>query len=249
MKTLSQWFVLFVLFSFSSINSAQAQTSLESLINDFGVLIFDLDLEEYSAGPRTGPARVYGGFPPGSNPWLSGALLDPSIWPPLPAALDIDIGGICGTNVFLAGGETAGWMFGPYLPGDPATALADIRDILPGAPAGTVAYVALVGTSLPDGNHARRFPCGGGTTLVEFGIQLAFIYPTSTFISSGRYQIGEFLYITEIGGNFYRILSPQPFRSSSSSAPVAPKTFEWRGGQLEGNGLVELIEQLQGVGQ
>ena len=150
MKTLTKVIALLALLVLQT-SHAQTPTSLETLIDQNGVLIFDFDLEEYSLGPRTGPARVYG-LPPGSDPWAATALLDTTFWPPIEAALTTDIGSICGTNVFLAGGSTGGWLFGPYLPSDPATALSDIREVIPSAPDGTTAYLAVVGTAVPDGN-------------------------------------------------------------------------------------------------
>jgi hypothetical protein len=243
MRTLIQVLALYFLLALQSVY-AQTPGSLEALVDSNGVLLLDFDLEEYSAGPRTGPAQVYGGLPAGSNPWTSTALLDPTFWPPIEAVLTTDIGGICGPNVALAGGSTGGWLFGPYLPGDPTTALADIRDIIPGAPDGTAAYAVLVGTSIPDGNWARRLHCDGSQDLVESGIQIAFIYPTSTLLPSGAYQIGDFWYITEIGDNFYRVLSPTPLGPVTSTDPAsaAPRMPRWRNGEVVKNGILKLLE-------
>ncbi|MBI1906400.1 MAG: hypothetical protein HYS20_09235 [Rhodocyclales bacterium] len=229
---------------------AQSTGTLKSLISSSGVLIYDFSFEEYSLGPRTGPARVYG-LPASANPWMGGTFLPVSDWPPLPAALRGDWGAICGTNVSLSGGSTGGWLFGPYLPGDQTQALIEIREIIPGAPTGTQAYVVVVGTSMADGNWAERHHCGGSQTLVDFGIQVAFIYPTSTPRSSGGYQIGDFWYITEIGENWYRILSAKPLgpvASSTNGSPessVANRTVT-RHSDGSGNGLLDTIKRLRG---
>lgn len=249
MKTLYKILLLCVLFVTLP---ALAQTSLKTLISTNGVLVYDLTLEEYSLGPRTGPARVYA-LPPSANPWMGGTFLDAVDFPPLAAALRIDVGSICGSNVALAGGSTGGWLFGPYKPTKPSEAIADIRDYIPGAPNGTQVFVVVVGTVLPDGNWAERHPCGGGMNLVEFGVQLAFIYPTSTRLNSGKYQVGDFYYVTEIGENWYRILGNAPFGSSGSSATASPEPRltsrrSMRDRSADGertNGLTELLDRLR----
>ena len=231
---------------------AQSTGTLKSLISSSGVLIYDFSLEEYSLGPRTGPSRVYG-LPASANPWMGGTFLPVTDWPPIPAALRSDWGAICGSNVSLSGGSTGGWLFGPYLPGDPTQALIDIRDVIPGAPAGTQAYAIIVGTSMPDGNWAERHHCGGSQTLVEFGIQVAFIYPTSTRRSSGGYQIGDLWYITDIGENWYRILSGTPLGPVASSTNVTPDSkvanrsiASPEQADKSGNGLLETLRRLRG---
>lgn len=245
MNRLARRFLLHCLCLFATLWSlhASAQVPLKTLIADSGVLVFDWALEEWSIGPRRGPLRVYA-LPPSANPWMGGTFLDPAEFPPVAAALRIDVGSICGQNVAIAGGSTGGWLFGPYLPADPARALADIRDMLPNAPAGTAAFIVVVGAVMPDGNWAENHPCGGGVNAVEFGIQIAFIYPTSTRVASGQYHIGDFYYVTEIGENWYRLYSGTPLGPVTGGQSVGPGPGAL-GERQRPNALSRLVEQLR----
>jgi len=224
---------------------ALAQAPLKTLIAERGVLALEFQLQEWGIGSRTGPLKVFA-LPPETNPWIGGTFLDPAEFPPLGAALRIDVGSICGQNVFIAGGSTGGWLFGPYLPGDPARALAEIRAMLPNAPAGTAAFVVVVGALMPDGNWAENHLCGGTINPVEFGIQIAFIYPTSTRLASGNYHIGDFYYFSEIGENWYRLLSSTPVGPVTGSAAPAEGAGRLVLGPPGGPGaLKSLVERLR----
>lgn len=223
-----------------------AQTPLKTLIAERGVVLLEFDLEEWGLGGRKGPLRVYS-MPPETNPWAGGNFLDPSEFPPVAAALTTQVDSICGSNVALAGGTSGGWIFGPYLPNDPTRALADIRSYLPSAREGTVAYVVLIGTWMPDGNWAENQLCGGSTDPVEYGLQVAFIYPTSTLLDSGHYHIGELYYASEIGENWYRLYSGTPFGPVTGAQSLVPSgpAAETLGAPQRSHALQRLAEHLQ----
>lgn len=177
--------------------------------------LFKFTMEENSFAPRAGTIEVIlpteGTSPFTSNPNFS--FLDAGV------TINAQWESICGTNVFLAGGQLTGWLLGPINEGAvPGLGIDNLHNefrqifgLGSGFTASTLfAVIAGEGAEIPDAGVASRFPCDGSVNFADFAFLYIFVWPNATTFADKGFYIGDVFYFTEIGIQHYFLYNATP---------------------------------------